>query len=143
MIWDIGGQAQFSTMRNIYFKGSQGGIGVYDLTTPESLLRLPGWISTLKKATGSIPLVLIGNKLDLAATERRVSLEDALDLAKRLNATHFETSAKDGINVEEMFMEIARRCYENALKIEQGIKIESEFDLDTDSFSEDDSPNEL
>jgi small GTP-binding protein len=132
MIWDIGGQAQFSTMRNIYFKGSQGGIGVYDITTPESLLRLPGWISTLKKATGSIPLVLIGNKLDLATTERRVSLEDALDLAKRLNATHFETSAKDGTNVEAIFMEIARRCYENALKIEQGIKIDSEFDLDTD-----------
>jgi small GTP-binding protein len=120
MVWDIGGQAQFSTMRNIYFKGSQGAIGVYDVTTPESLLRLPGWISTLKKATGNIPLIIIGNKIDLVS-DRRVSKEDALDLTKRLNATYFETSAKDGTNVENMFMEIAKKCYENAIKIEQGL----------------------
>jgi len=119
LLWDIGGQAQFSSMRNIYFKGSQGAIGVYDITTPESLLRLPGWISTLKKATGDIPLIIIGNKKDLEP-QRRVSYEDAEDLAERLKATHLETSAKDGLNVEEMFTEIAKRCYENALKIENG-----------------------
>ena len=106
-------------MRNIYFKGSQGAIGVYDITTPESLLRLPGWISTLKKATGDIPLIIIGDKKDLEP-QRRVSYEDAEDLAERLKATHLETSAKDGLNVEEMFTEIAKRCYENALKIENG-----------------------
>lgn len=119
MIWDIGGQAQFSTMRNIYFKGSQGAIGVYDITTPESLLRLPGWISTLKKATGSIPLVIIGNKVDLSPDKRRVSAEDAEDLAKRLEADHLETSAKEGNNVEDMFLKIARKCHENAKKIEK------------------------
>ena len=119
MIWDIGGQAQFSTMRNIYFKGSQGAIGVYDVTTPESLLRLPGWISTLKKAAGPIPLVIIGNKVDLSPEQRRVSKDDALDLANRLDATHLETSAKDGKNVEEMFLVIARKCHENAKRIEK------------------------
>ncbi len=119
MIWDIGGQAQFSTMRNIYFKGSQGAIGVYDITTPESLLRLPGWISTLKKAAGPIPLVLIGNKIDLSPDKRRVSFEDAQDLSDRLEAKHIETSALDGKNVEEMFEMIAQQCYENAQKIER------------------------
>ena len=118
MLWDIGGQAQFSSMRNIYFKGSQGAIGVYDSTTPESLLRLPGWISTLKKAAGTIPLILIGNKADLVE-ERRVSLEDAEDLAHRLDAIHLETSAKFGTNVEKMFMEIAQKCYENAVQFEK------------------------
>ena len=118
MLWDIGGQAQFSSMRQIYFKGSQGAIGVYDITTPESLLRLPGWISTLQKAAGVIPLILIGNKVDLVS-ERRVSSEDALDLSARLEASHYETSAKEGSNVEEMFMEIAKFCYENAKKIEE------------------------
>ena len=105
-------------MRNIYFKGSQGAIGVFDLTTPESLLRLPGWISTMKKATGNIPLIIIGNKLDLEE-ERRVAKEDAVDLARRLNATYYEVSAKMGTQVEEMFTNIARLCYENALKSEQ------------------------
>jgi Ras-related protein Rab-5C len=104
-------------MRNIYFKGSQGAIGVYDITKPESLLRLPSWISSLKKATGNIPLVIIGNKKDLEQ-QRRVSYEDAEDLAERLDAIHIETSAKDGLNVENMFMEIAKCCYKNALEIE-------------------------
>ena len=116
MIWDIGGQAQFSSMRNIYFKGSNGAIGIYDITTPESLLRLPGWISTLKKAAGNIPLILIGNKTDL---ERRVSTEEAENLARGLDAMHLETSAKFGTNVEKMFMEIAKKCYENAIQFEK------------------------
>ncbi len=118
MLWDIGGQAQFSSMRSIYFKGSQGAIGVYDITTPESLLRLPGWISTLKKAAGTIPLILIGNKGDLEE-ERRVSKDDAEDLALRLDAMHLETSAKFGSNVEKMFMQIAEKCYENAMRFEK------------------------
>ncbi|MHA1776378.1 MAG: hypothetical protein DRO88_11760 [Promethearchaeia archaeon] len=122
MLWDIGGQAQFSSMRNIYFKGSQAAIGVYDITTPESLLRLPGWISTLKKAAGEIPLVLIGNKVDLEETDRRVARSDAQELADRLNAVHLETSAKDGTNVEEMFMQVARKCYERALEIEKELE---------------------
>jgi small GTP-binding protein len=114
LIWDIGGQAEFSSIRQMYFKGSNGAIGVYDLTSPESLLRIPGWVSSIKKASGNIPMVLIGNKLDLV-DERRVSLEDALDLAKRLDAEHFEGSAKTGVNVEEMFRVIARKCYDRIL----------------------------
>lgn len=124
MIWDIGGQAQFSSMRNIYFKGSQAAIGVYDITTPESLLRLPGWISTLKKAAGDVPMIIIGNKVDVSDGERRVSFDEAQDLADRLNATHLETSAKIGTNVEEMFMQIAQKCYDQALKIEKELEAE-------------------
>ncbi|MHA1718638.1 MAG: Rab family GTPase [Promethearchaeota archaeon] len=119
MLWDIGGQAQFSTMRNIYFKGSQGAIGIYDITTHESLLRLPGWISTLRKAAGNIPLIIVGNKLDLAGEQRRVVFEDAEDLATRIEAIHMEASARDGTNVERMFEEIAHICYENARKYEE------------------------
>ncbi|MHA1619336.1 MAG: Rab family GTPase [Promethearchaeota archaeon] len=122
MLWDIGGQAQFSSMRNIYFKGSQAAIGVYDITTPESLLRLSGWVNTLRKATGEVPMVIIGNKVDLAVEQRRVSKEDALDLVARLNATHIETSAKLGTNVEEMFMKIAQMCYANASRIEKELE---------------------
>jgi small GTP-binding protein len=117
LIWDIGGQAQFSSMRNMYFKGSNGAIGVYDVTSPESLLRIPGWVSSIKKAVGNIPMILIGNKADLV-NERRVTKEDSDDLAARLECTHLETSAKDGTNVEKMFYEIAKACYKNALNMQ-------------------------
>ena len=119
LLWDIGGQAQFSTMRNIYFKGSQASIGVYDITSPESLLRLPGWVSSLKKSAGDLPMVILGNKIDLDPEQRRVSKDDVEDLCDRLNAKHFEASAKFGTNVEEMFTYIAKKCYEQALEFEK------------------------
>ena len=72
LVWDIGGQAQFSSIRNMYFKGANGAIGVYDITSPESLLRIPGWVTSIKKTVGNIPQVLIGNKMDLEE-QRRVS----------------------------------------------------------------------
>ena len=113
LIWDIGGQSQFSSLRQVYFKGSQAAIGVYDITSPESLLRIPGWISSIKKTVGDIPMVLVGNKIDLEEN-RRVPREDALDLAQRLNCKHYESSALSGENVEDLFREIAELTYANS-----------------------------
>ena len=50
LLWDIGGQAQFQKLRTVYFKGSNAGIGVFDLSNPQTLLKIPGWISSLKKS---------------------------------------------------------------------------------------------
>ncbi|HMF34456.1 MAG TPA: GTP-binding protein [Candidatus Lokiarchaeia archaeon] len=107
LIWDIGGQAAFSTMRRVYFKGSNGAIGVYDVTSQESLLKIPGWVSSIKKAVGNIPMILIGNKIDL---ERKVTYEEGKELADRLGCEYIETSAKTGEGVEEGFLAIARNC---------------------------------
>jgi len=112
LIWDIGGQAAFSTMRRVYFKGSNGAIGVYDVTSQESLLKIPGWVSSIKKAVGNIPMVLIGNKIDL---ERKVTTEEGKELAERLGCEFIETSAKTGEGVEEAFLAIARNCLEVGL----------------------------
>ena len=61
LLWDIGGQPQFHKLRTIYFKGSNGALGVYDLTSPQSLLKIPGWVSSIKKTVKkTIPMILIG-----------------------------------------------------------------------------------
>ena len=108
LIWDIGGQEQFSKLRTIYFKGSNGSLGVFDLTNPQSLLKLPGWISSIKKSVKkAIPMIILGNKSDL---ERQVERVEAEDLALRLNCEYLETSAKTGVNVELAFETIAKAC---------------------------------
>jgi len=108
LLWDIGGQEIFQKLRTIYFKGSNAAFGVFDVTDPQSLLKLPGWISSIKKTVKSnIPMVIVGNKIDL---ERRVSRQEAEDLAKRLNCDYLETSAKTGEKVEIAFENIARAC---------------------------------
>jgi len=118
LVWDIGGQSSFSSMRAVYFKGSNACLGVYDITSPESLLKIPGWLSSIRKSVGSIPMILMGNKHDLAPEEQRVDEKDALDLAARLGCTHRYTSALAGEGVEESFMEIAKKCLDIARKYE-------------------------
>jgi len=113
LLWDIGGQAQFQKLRRIYFKGSNGAIGVYDVTSSESLLKIPGWVSSINKSLNKeVPMILCGNKVDL---ERKVSWEEGEELAKRLKCDYMETSAKTGENVEKAFQDIARACLEEAL----------------------------
>lgn len=108
LLWDIGGQAQFQKLRTVYFKGSNAGIGVFDLSNPQTLLKIPGWISSLKKSVKKqIPLILIGNKNDL---DRQVEKSEAEDLAKKLGCEYYETSAKTGKNVDSVFEEIAKSC---------------------------------
>lgn len=111
LLWDIGGQPQFHKLRTIYFKGSNGALGVFDISSSQTLLKIPGWISSIKKTVKkAIPMILLGNKADL---EREVEVEEAEDLAKRLSCDYLETSAKTGVNVEEAFKMIARACLQD------------------------------
>ncbi|MFX1601075.1 MAG: Rab family GTPase [Promethearchaeota archaeon] len=111
LLWDIGGQPQFHKLRTIYFKGSNAALGVFDLSSNQTLLKIPGWVSSIKKTVKkTIPMLLLGNKVDL---EREVDREEAEDLAKRLNCEYMETSAKTGENVEVAFEKIAKACLED------------------------------
>ena len=108
LLWDIGGQDQFAKLRTIYFKGSNAAFGVFDVTNPQSLLKLPGWVSSIKKTVKkTIPMIIVGNKIDL---ERQIERQEAEDIAKRLNCDYLETSAKTGEKVEIAFEKIARAC---------------------------------
>jgi small GTP-binding protein len=77
-------------------------------------LKLPGWVSSIKKSVKkSIPMIILGNKIDL---ERQVEKEEADDLSKRLNCEYLETSAKTGENVEIAFEKIAKACLDSAFE---------------------------
>ncbi|MCP9258066.1 GTP-binding protein Rheb [Dirofilaria immitis] len=51
----------------------------------------------------SIPIVVVGNKLDLHFNARHVSTEEGRQLAVTWNAAFLETSAKDNTSVEQIF----------------------------------------
>ena len=77
LLWDIGGQPQFHKLRTIYFKGSNAALGVFDLSSSQTLLKIPGWISSIKKTVKkTIPMVLIGNKADLEREVDRLEAEE-------------------------------------------------------------------
>ncbi len=101
-IWDTGGQERFRYVRPLYYKGSMGCIILFDLTNRESFDHVPKWLEEVKKESGNIPILLVGNKSDLI-NERTVSLEEAKQISKDLNMFYIESSAKNGKGVGDVF----------------------------------------
>ncbi|MHA1855775.1 MAG: GTP-binding protein [Promethearchaeota archaeon] len=101
-IWDTGGQERFRYVRPLYYKGSMGCIILFDLTNRESFDHVPKWLEEVKKEAGNIPILLVGNKSDLVA-ERKVSIDEAKQIANDLNMFYVESSAKSGKGVGDIF----------------------------------------
>ena len=101
-IWDTGGQERFRYVRPLYYKGSMGCIILFDLTNRESFDHVPKWLEEVKKESGNIPILLVGNKSDLI-NERAVSLDEAKQISKDLNMFYVESSAKNGNGVGDVF----------------------------------------
>jgi len=102
-IWDFGGEERFRFILPKYISGAMGGILMYDITNQSSLAHVHEWLSVVKETDESIPIILVGGKLDLD-TSREVSYKDGSMVAKALNLEHFmECSSKTGENVEKIF----------------------------------------
>ena len=66
-IWDTAGQERFRQLTNSFFKDADGVIITFDLCNETSFRNVKDWINSVKKYTDeSLPMVLVGNKLDLA-----------------------------------------------------------------------------
>jgi len=111
-IWDFAGEDRFRFLMPSYVIGASGGIFMYDITRYTSLKNFKDWIEIFKKGyTGKnshIPVLMVGGKLDLEY-KRTVTKNEALEIAKNNNLYgYMECSAKNGENVEDVFIEIAR-----------------------------------
>ncbi|KAJ8917324.1 hypothetical protein NQ315_002346 [Exocentrus adspersus] len=115
-IWDTAGQERFRTITSTYYRGTHGVIVVYDVTNGESFANVKRWLHEIEQNCDLVDKVLVGNKND--TPERKVVLtEDAQRFASTMNIQLFETSAKDNINVEEMFMAITRLVLKSKLEL--------------------------
>jgi len=116
-IWDTGGQERFSYVRPLYYKGAMGGLVVFDVTQVESFQNIPRWFEEVKKNRGNIPLILVGNKVDLP--DRKINGEQAKELAKKHGVQYLETSAKTGESIERIFLELSKSMVQYARQIER------------------------
>ncbi|XP_051541359.1 ras-related protein Rab-35-like [Myxocyprinus asiaticus] len=101
-IWDTAGQERFRTITSTYYRGTHGVIVVYDVTSAESFVNVKRWLHEINQNCDEVCRILVGNKNDDPGS-KVVETNDAQKFAEQMGIQLFETSAKENVNVEDMF----------------------------------------
>jgi len=111
-LWDTAGQEKYKSMVSSYYRGANVALIVFDITNHKSFDNLPLWIENFyKNGPEQKNIILIGNKNDLV-NQRQVTQEEAEAFSETNNMMYFETSAKDGNNIDYVFNYAAERLLE-------------------------------
>ncbi|KAL3853613.1 hypothetical protein ACJMK2_017145 [Sinanodonta woodiana] len=108
-IWDTTGQEKFRSIIHSYYRSANGVVMVYDITKKASFDRLSQWLDDVKHyGDPNIVKVLIGNKQDLE-NMREVPFKEAKSYAQHHGMIDvLETSARENINIDEVFLKLAK-----------------------------------
>jgi small GTP-binding protein len=104
MLWDIAGAEEHFSIPSAYVRGAAGYLLVVDATRPETMATARELTLQVARDVGTIPCVLVVNKIDLPHTAIDPGAEDV----RALNAgAVLRTSAKTGEGVEDAFNSLA------------------------------------
>jgi len=108
-ILDTAGQEEYSAMRDQYMRTGQGFLCVYSITNRGSFEEISNFREQILRVKDAekVPMVIVGNKLDLDS-ERIVTQSEGKELAATYGCPWMETSAKARIRVEDSFFELVR-----------------------------------
>ena len=108
-IWDTAGQEKFNSITTAYYRNARGAIIMYDVTREDTFEHLRKWFSLVSQfGRGDVEVAIVGNKCDINDnSKRQVSKERGESLAVEMGCHFFECSAKDDINVTEVFQRLS------------------------------------
>ena len=118
-IWDTAGQDRFRAITKNYYKGANGIILIYDVTDVQTFQNVKNWINQIKEeANPDVLVYLVGNKIDVQEEEKVVKTEEGQKMAEEYKLPFSEASAKEGINIDEIFQELLEKIDEAYTKSE-------------------------
>ncbi|KAK4287599.1 hypothetical protein Pmani_039334 [Petrolisthes manimaculis] len=94
MLWDTAGQEEFDAITKAYYRGAQACVVAFSTTDRDSF--------NAQDECGSIPMVLVQNKIDLI-DQATVKPDEVESLARELRMRLYRTSVKEDLNVEQVF----------------------------------------
>eukprot|EP00389_Voromonas_pontica_P013079 GDKH01020157.1.p1 GENE.GDKH01020157.1~~GDKH01020157.1.p1 ORF type:complete len:218 (-),score=62.00 GDKH01020157.1:263-916(-) len=109
--WDTAGQEKFGGLRDGYYIQGKCAIIMFDVTSRITYKNVPNWHRDLTRVCENIPIVLVGNKVDVK--DRQVKARNILFHRKR-NLQYYDISARSNYNFEKPFLWLARRLTNQA-----------------------------
>ena len=114
-IWDTAGQERYKSLTQGYFRNAEGIMIVFDVSNIETFNNLKYWIQSIKTHidvdNDHVPAIIIGNKIDIF--NREVTKEQGEKFSKEQNFEYFETSAKNGNNINECIRFLIEKVLQN------------------------------
>lgn len=97
-----------------FYKGTSAVVLTYDITDERSYSDLDYWYKQISNSffisedfsKSEVVIMLVGNKSDMEQA-RKISKQKGLEYAEKNKIAFYEVSAKDGTNIELIFMKIA------------------------------------
>ncbi|MFW9941867.1 MAG: GTP-binding protein [Candidatus Thorarchaeota archaeon] len=114
-IWDVAGEERFKFLLPTYVLGANAAMIIFDITKFKSIEQMNNWIQIIRENAGNIPIMLIGNKIDLEDS-RELKTEKGFEIVKEYNLSSYrEISTKTGHNVEKTFEALAEYIMNNLI----------------------------
>lgn len=113
--WDTEGQKDFRQVTPDYYRGAHAVVVMYDVTNRSSYQSVKQWIHGVAKHNEQAVCVLVGGKCDLTDS-RAVNSAESTSFASNLSLQSFNTSAKDDVNITELFKDVALRVHERQME---------------------------
>ena len=112
-IWDTSGQESFRSITRSFYRRADAVILVFDSTAEHTFKNCEHWLEEIRTNSSSdVSIYLAGNQYDLiesGAETPVISNEDIMAMVSKSNLTgYLETSAKTGLNVEQLFFNVAK-----------------------------------
>ena len=108
VLWDLAGQPTYNELRRRYMAGSSMAIIVYDVTRPQTFLNLGEWYTKFITVCPNAVVGVIANKID--RSDRLVPPEAGNMIKNWLGVSHYESSAKTGENIDDLFTELVAKA---------------------------------
>ena len=109
--WDTTGDTRFYSIKQAYYRNNDGIFLIYDVTNRESFNSLKLHLEYINyNKNKDCPIFLIGNKSDLFK-DKEISTEEGKSFANEYNLPFFETSAKNGFNIHNIYSQMIELIY--------------------------------
>jgi small GTP-binding protein len=109
--WNCASHKRFYSSQSFFFRGALGAFVLFSVNDLKSYEVAKQYIGDIRKIVNGIPILLIGNKIDLE-NERKISYRDVMDYSKKVDlAGYLETSSKDDINVAKAYTSLSEFIY--------------------------------